>query len=315
MKKKRVFFLAAAVVMVGLSLFLLNLGMSHAQNETSVEKLEPGTGVSQEESIMQRPFQVLISGMDDYGKLKKKGRSEVNLLLTVNPVTKEILVTATPNDAYVRCSVEDKEQKDKLRHLSCYGIKRLVQGMEMLYDTKIDYYVQLNLTGFKKLVDAIGGVTVECEKAFKTDWGTSYTKGKNEIDAKEALAFVRERHHFNEGDQERVKNHVVMFEAIFQQITTKSLFEMDVNSLYQLWKENVRTNFKMGEIMSLMKHQLENKDEWKFSLSTLEGEGAKAKIASYDYEGYKFYVLKLKKDSVKKAQNKIRKMMEESAVR
>lgn len=259
---------------------------------------------------MQQPFQVLISGMDTYGKLKKKGRSDVNLLLTVNPATKEILVTATPRDAYVACSKKDKEKKDKLCHLSYYGIKRLVQGMEMLYDTEIDYYVQLNFSGFMKLVDAIGGVTVECEKAFKTDWGTSYVKGKNELDGKDALTFVRERHHFNEGDQERVKNHMVMFEAVFQQVMTKSLFEMDINSLYQLWKENVRTNFKMGEIMSLMKHQIENKNEWKLNLSTLEGEGAMATTASY--EARKLYVLKLKKASVEKAREKIREAMKES---
>lgn len=310
MKREKVILLAAAVVMVGLGLVLLNLGMSHAQKETSVENLEPGTAVSQERSIMQQPFQVLISGMDTYGKLKKKGRSDVNLLLTVNPATKEILVTATPRDAYVACSKKDKEKKDKLCHLSCYGIKRLVQGMEMLYDTEIDYYVQLNFSGFMKLVDAIGGVTVECEKAFKSDWGTSYVKGKNELDGKDALAFVRERHHFTEGDQERVKNHMVMSETVFQQVMTKSLFEMDINSLYQLWKENVRTNFKMGEIMSLMKHQLENKDEWKLNLSTLEGEGAMAMTASY--EEHKLYVLKLKKASVEKAREKIREAMKES---
>lgn len=51
-----------------------------------------------------------------------------------------------------------------------------------LYDEHVDYYVQINFNGFKTLVDAVGGITVESEKAFRTSEGGFYiNQGTNQL--------------------------------------------------------------------------------------------------------------------------------------
>lgn len=308
MKKETILFSGIAVLIVCVSLVLLNLGMSHAQRETTVEKMESAGEVQQKADITQKPFQVLISGMHNYGKLKKNGLSDLNLLLTINPVTKTMLVTSTPRNTYITGLGKNGDEKEKLLHLGVYGVKNLVQGLEKLYDTKVDYYVQLNFSGFIRLVDAIGGVNVKSSEAFESDWGTSYQKGENSLDGKEALYFVRERHHlYMEDGTKQQKNHLAMFEALFEQVTTKSLFEMDVNALYQLWKDNVRTNLKMGEIMSLIQSHINDKKEWKVSFCLLEGEGMKGKVESY--KKIKLYVLKPKKASLEKVKKEMAQVL------
>lgn len=91
------------------------------------------------------------------------------------------MITGIPRDLYVSLpatSSNEEKQKTKFSYLSLYGgAKSLVQGAEELLDTKIDYYIQLNMSGFRKLIDAIGGVDVEADRSFETDWKTSFQKG------------------------------------------------------------------------------------------------------------------------------------------
>ena len=121
-------------------------------------------------------------------------------LVVVNPSTKQVLLINTPRDYYVDTAAS-AGAKDKLTHCGMYGIDCSMATLGNLYDEHVDYYVQINFNGFKTLVDAVGGITVESEKAFRTSEGGFYiNRGTNQLNGTVALSYVRERKSFADGE-------------------------------------------------------------------------------------------------------------------
>ena len=116
-----------------------------------------------EKSITTDPFVVYISGSDTRNLTLTTSRSDVNILAVVNPSTKQVLLINTPRDYYVDTAAS-AGAKDKLTHCGMYGIDCSMATLGNLYDEHVDYYVQINFNGFKTIVDAVGGITVESER-------------------------------------------------------------------------------------------------------------------------------------------------------
>ena len=78
--------------------------VSFTKDTRELENSEIQTEVEEEiidTDVTTKPFNVYISGIDVYGKIGQTSRSDVNIIATVNPVTKKILLTSTPRDFYV----------------------------------------------------------------------------------------------------------------------------------------------------------------------------------------------------------------------
>ena len=81
-----------------------------------------------------------------------------------------------------------------------------MQTVERLSDVRVDHYIQIDLAGFKRMTDAIGGVDVCVRKAPSSDnlnddfSGFHGHPGINHLDGTQALAFVRQRHGLPSGD-------------------------------------------------------------------------------------------------------------------
>lgn len=106
-----------------------------------------------------------LSGIDVDGPPTENRNSDVNIIMTLNTSTGQILLLNTPRDYYVPTSVSNGEP-DKLTHAGCYGIDCSVETLEMLYGINIDYYIKLNFTGFKSIIDSLHGVDVYSEFEF-----------------------------------------------------------------------------------------------------------------------------------------------------
>ena len=95
-----------------------------------------------------KPFVVYVSGSDSYEtEVVKYGRSDVNILAVVNPLTKQVLLISTPRDYYVDTTAKYGE-KDKLTHCGIYGTKCSMRTLGNLYGVDIEYFVRVNFTGF-----------------------------------------------------------------------------------------------------------------------------------------------------------------------
>ncbi len=137
-------------------------------------------------------FNVYISGIDVAGAISTTSRSDVNIIATVNPDTKTILLTTTPRDYYVPLPGVSGGMRDKLTHAGLYGVETSIATLESLYNIKIDYYARVNFTTLIQVVDLLGGVDVHSPYEFSAG-GYHFVKGLNHLDGKQALAFSRER--------------------------------------------------------------------------------------------------------------------------
>ena len=132
-------------------------------------------------------FNIYVSGIDTYGSINEVSRSDVNIILTVNTKTKKVLITTTPRDSYVPIAIGGNNQKDKLTHAGIYGVDASIKTLENLYNIDLNYYVRLNFTSFLKLIDYLGGIDVDNDKAFTAEHnGQYYAAGRIHLNADQA---------------------------------------------------------------------------------------------------------------------------------
>ena len=197
--------------------------------------------------VTNKPFNVYISGIDTYGSINKVSRSDVNILMSVNPIKKEILLTNIPRDYYVK--LHTFKEYDKLTHAGIYGVNESIKTIEDLLDTKINYYIKVNFTSLVDIVDALDGITVNSNYNFVSKDGYSYVKGANVLDGKKALSFARERKSFKEGDRVRGENQQLVLTSLINKAMSPKIITNYVDILKAL-KGKFVTNINDDEILS-----------------------------------------------------------------
>lgn len=256
--------------------------------------------------ITNTPFALYISGADNRSSINYSGRSDVNILMVVNPETKQILLINTPRDFYVSNSA-GKGKKDKLTHLSIYGVECSMKALEELYDVEIEHYAKINFTGFEKLVDAVGGITVYSDEAFTTDYRKIKIKvGENKLNGKQALAFARERKKVSGGDRGRGKNQMKVIAAIVDKATTGTTIISNYSKILSSLSGMFKTDLEKSDISKLVKMQLNDMATWDVKSYAVTGTGASE--ITYSMPGVKLYVMKPDKKTVSQAQELIKKI-------
>lgn len=172
------------------------------------------------EPMSKDTFSLYISGIDVSGPITMTSRSDVNIIVTVNTKTKQILLTTTPRDYYVPIPNISGGQRDKLTHAGIYGVDASMSTLESIYGIDISYYAKVNFTSLIKIVDILGGVDVNSEYAFSAG-GYTFNEGKNHLNGDAALAFSRERHSFAAGDNQRGRNQEAVLTAMIRKASLR----------------------------------------------------------------------------------------------
>ncbi len=103
------------------------------------------------------------------------------------------------------------------------GPTLLVRTIEYNTGLHIDHYCEIGFQGFAKIVDAVGGVDITIDQAFKDKYsGADFKAGKQTLNGEQALAFVRTRHAFAASDLQRTKNQQKFLSALAHQVATPS---------------------------------------------------------------------------------------------
>lgn len=242
-------------------------------------------------------FVLYISGIDTYGGLSARSRSDVNILMAVNTTDKKILMLATPRDFYVDFAAS-KGQKDKLTHAGIYGVSASMDALERLYTIKIPYYLRINFSGFIQVIDALGGVDVYSDYDFTVKNIRDYHKGYNHLTGLEALAFARERYSFANGDYQRAKNQMEVIRAVIDACTSPA-FLKNYRSVMKAIGGSFETNMPEDQITALAKMQLSDNREW--NMDTFTADGTSAYKPTYSMPGRNLYVILPNSESVQKA--------------
>ena len=146
--------------------------------------------VAKPANVTEQPFNVYISGIDTYGNINKVSRSDVNMIMTVDPVRKKILLTSIPRDMYV--TLHSYGAKDKLTHTGIYGVDETVTTVEDWLGIDINYYLRVNFTTLEDVVDVIGGIDVESEYSFKSS-ASKYSQRNQSHERRSSSLFCKRK--------------------------------------------------------------------------------------------------------------------------
>ena len=261
---------------------------------------------SANKSITQDPFVLYLSGSDTRSRMLDVSRSDVNILAVVNPKTRQVLLVNTPRDYYVPISISSSGTRDKLTHCGIYGIDCSMDTLSALYGVDIDYYGQINFTGFENLIDAVGGVTVYSDTAFSAS-PYSYVVGDNYLDGKAALAFARDRHHQASGDNARGVHQMAVIKALIQKLSAGTLIQHYSDILSSVEGMFV-TSVSSDEISQLMKMQLSDMAHWDVHSFAVTGTGGSN--TTYSMPGLHSYVMYPNEDTVSYASELMNKVID-----
>ena len=240
----------------------------------------------QESKIDDDHFCMYFSGIDTFGSVTVKSRSDVNIIGVINNETKQVLLISTPRDYYVELSTSNGK-KDKLTHAGIYGIDASMDTLEKLYDVQLSHYVRLNFSGFQDIIDQLGGIDVNSEYAFTsvTAEGTySFSKGVNHLNGAQALGYARARYAFKDGDRQRGRNQMQLIKATIEKLESSDMLKNYSNVMDQM-EGSFQTDMSKDEVGYLVKSTLENGD-WEVLTYSVGGDDATKVCYSLGTEAY-----------------------------
>ena len=254
--------------------------------------------------VINDSYNILITGVDTYGNITKVSRSDVNMVISINPKDNKILLTSIPRDYYVYLS--NFSSYDKLTHTGIYGIETSIKAVEDLLDIDINYYIKVNFTTLIDIVDLLGGIEVDSKYEFTSIDGYHYNKGINYLNGEEALSFARERKAFSEGDRIRIENQQLVLKAIINKLLSSKIIT-NYNNLLNSLNNKFLTNMKDEELTKLIKWQIDGMYNW--DILNISLNGTDSYQYTYSYQKQLLYVMLPDEESVNNAKEKINSIM------
>lgn len=241
--------------------------------------------ISKNVDVVTKPFNIYLTGIDTYGTISTRSRSDVNMIISVNPKNHQILLTGIPRDFYVPQTCQ-YNQLDKLTHTGIFGVDCTIETMENYLDIDLNYYVRVNFSSVVNIVDALGGITVNSPYAFTTLHGKYEIKqGENQLNGEETLGFVRERYSFADGDRERSRNQMRVMEAMIDKALSPQIITNYANILSAV-SDSFQTNMSTEEMTSLIKQQLNDMSSWDIKQIQVSGQGATMWTPANGFDAY-----------------------------
>ena len=260
---------------------------------------------------LDSPFTIYLSGIDNRDHtLPFAARSDVNLILAVNPAKHKILLLNTPRDFYVPLAMNGK--LDKLTHAGLYGVNESIHTLENFYNIKFNYYARINFDATSTIIDQLGGVDIHIPYVVNTYHGhRHYEPGNYHLNGDEALDFARERVSISwaGGDRERGRNQEKILTALIQKLQSDKTNLTRLDQIFNSIAKNIQTNFTPDDLKYLVQKQLTNFSNWQIESIDVDG---KADITStYTYPEPKHFVWHPYQDTVDRAKAKLQEYLAE----
>lgn len=251
----RVFFLSLFILFVGAGVYFYNV---YSDVANAVDKMHnpidrEGSEKREQQVEFDRedPLSILLVGVDK--REGDSGRTDSMIVATINPDTNSTKLLSIPRDTkteIISNSDPDKNRTTKMNAAYAYGgIEMTIDTVENFLNVPIDYYVEVNMEGFKDIVDAVGGIDVNNQYEFELD-GTTLYEGQQHLDGEEALQYARMRKEDPLGDfgrQERQKE--VISKVVKKGASLSSLAKYD--NILEALQDNVLTNLTLDDMIGI----------------------------------------------------------------
>lgn len=235
------------------------------------------------DTLTSMPFAIFIGGNDEEGQLYTEGRTDVDMILTVNPGTYQIAIVSFPRDSYIPNPAYGSNSYDKLTHLGVSGIQNTLDGLNdcLGLDDVINHYVIVNFTTFRTIIDAIDGVDIDNPYAFGYSYDPDiwFDQGSIHLDGDEALCYVRERHNLPDGDFGRTMHQQIVMKAIIAKLTSASVVT-HLDSLLKSLNGQFLTDLSSSSLYAFAKMQLSENISWNVVNYHVLGETGSSPCAS-----------------------------------
>ncbi|MFB6588499.1 LytR family transcriptional regulator [Bacillus thuringiensis] len=216
-----------------------------------------------------KPISILLMGVDQEGN--GTGRSDSLMLFTLNQKTKSMKITSIPRDSYTE--IVGKGKKDKINHAYAFGgIDMAVKTVENFLNVPVDHYIEVNMAGFKDIVDAVGGVEVNNDLEF-TSREQHFAKGNIHLNGETALKYTRMRYEDPRGDFGRQMRQRQVIQAVIKKGASVSSLA-SYGDVLKAIEKNVKTSLTQDQMFDIQKNYkdcMENSEEIQ-----IPGDGHKA---------------------------------------
>ncbi|WP_433922837.1 LCP family protein [Paenibacillus taichungensis] len=206
----------------------------------------------------KEPFNALILGVDE--RPNDRGRSDTMIVLSVNPGKKQVLMFNIPRDT--RTDIVGHNTVDKINHAYAFGgVDMSVSTVEQFLGVPIHYYMKVDMEGFAKIIDLVGGVDVNNPFAFDYE-GQRYDQGNIHLDGVAALGFSRMRYDDPKGDLGRNDRQREVLKQMLKN-TMQFSSVLHIQNMLDELGTHVRTDVTFDEMKELLldyRNDLENVD-------------------------------------------------------
>ncbi|UKS60203.1 polyisoprenyl-teichoic acid--peptidoglycan teichoic acid transferase TagU [Bacillus toyonensis] len=217
----------------------------------------------------QKPISILLMGTDQ--RENETSRSDSLMLFTLNPKTKSMKITSIPRDTYTE--IIGKGKKDKINHAYAFGgIDMSVKTVENFLNVPVDHYIEVNMAGFKDIVDAVGGVDVNNDLEF-TSRESHFAKGNIHLNGETALKYTRMRYEDPRGDFGRQMRQRQVIQAVIKKGASVSSLA-SYGDVLKAIEKNVKTSLTQDQMFDIQKNYkdcMQNSEEIQ-----IPGDGHKA---------------------------------------
>jgi LCP family protein required for cell wall assembly len=243
----------------------------------------PGSGDPQQAPLVATPFatpqtraariNVLLTGIDS-GPGRNHSLNDTLIVASIDPVTHKVAMVSFPRDIANFPLYNGGKYTDKINSLMSYAgkhkdkfpdgpVNTLTKELGYLVGAPIHYYAAVDLDGFRRLIDKVGGVDIDNPRQIsdpvyggwtdKRPVGFSLSPGVHHLDGQSALAYVRSRMGSGDSDFSRARRQQQLLVALARKLSDPKMLTR-LPDLLTVAGDTVRTNFpsdRLGEMIAL----------------------------------------------------------------
>ena len=293
-RKRRSILLVVALILILVGSYAAaKIWVKMDQWQGKAEKSDFVVAASEQEKIKD-VINVAVFGTDEDGF-----RADVNMVVSFNTNTKELHMISVPRDTRVRLTDDmisylEKEGEYVPKRNGVYGQCKLtevhayagegnrctfsVAMLESLLDIEIDYYVKFDLTAFKKVVDAVGGVDFYVPMNMywdMTDTGgplINLREGMQHLDGDKAEQLVRFRDGYAQKDLKRIQVQQEFITALIEKVCSSQTLMSKLDDLVEVVLDCTESDITITEALKYVKY-VKDLDPAKITSDTVPGEG------------------------------------------
>ena len=212
---------------------------------------------------------VLLTGIDS-AETRSTALTDTLLVASIDPTTADVVLISIPRDITDFELYDGRTFTGKVNSFMTWvrnhpedfddtPLNTLVKQVGYMIGAPIHYYAAIDLAGFRRMIDLVGGVTVDNPKAIndpRYDWldgrrGFRMSAGEHTIDGDTALAFVRSRQGVGDSDFQRARRQQLVLLALREKLTSPEMLS-ELPSILDTAGDTVRTNFPSDRVAEMI---------------------------------------------------------------